>query len=848
MRARGKILVVDDDAEVLRALSLFLRSAGLTVIEGSTGQEGLDLLAREKPELALLDAGLPDMEGLEVCRRIKADPDLAHTFVIIISGSYTSSEDQVHGLDAGADGYVAKSIHPQELVARIESLLRIANAEKGLRQARAELEARVGERTAALEKINREMASEMAERRRVEEALKKNEERLRFLLMAAPAVIYSCRPTYDFGCTFISENVRQQLGHEPSEFIANSRFWIDSIHPEDRVQVLGGLGQLFQQGEHVLEYRFRRQDGSYCWMRDEVRLIRGAEGHPVELAGCLVDITGRKQMEEALRSKTEQLQAVTDAMTTYLRSGNWQEASAMLLRSALRQSESEQGFIGVVADGPHLLVLAQEGMMIETPRPATRAAAAASNSPASRLSQLTALEVLMERVLTGRRSTIVNGRPSALGVGSEGPSLPPWRSFLGVPIFREGEIVGMIGVANRPSDYTAEEDKEIAILAEAAGVLLDSFRRQQRATVLEVERRAAVEQVGESRRQYQELVESLEGIIWEADVRTFQFTFVSQHCERLLGYSVAQWMSEMTWQKLIHPEDLESVFAACALAVKEKRNHSLEYRVVAADGRVVWVRDIATVVVKDDVPRKLIGVLLDVTDRRTAEEQLLGYQKKLRSLASEMELTEERERRRIALDLHDHIGQSLAITKIKLDELLARAAATEWAVSLGELRDVVQQTIQDARSLLFEISPPVLHELGLGAALECLAEQLQNQHGIEIEFEEDREVKSLPHDARTFLFKAVRELLLNVVKHARARHARITLKRQRRFLRIVVTDDGQGFQVADPHHDSARVSGFGLFSLRERLDYTGGKLIIDSAPGKGSQITILTPLKGGLKA
>jgi len=133
--------------------------------------------------------------------------------------------------------------------------------------------------------------------------------------------------------------------------------------------------------------------------------------------------------------------------------------------------------------------------------------------------------------------------------------------------------------------------------------------------------RTEVEATG-SERQYQDLVESLDAIVWEINASDFRFTFVSKQSERLLGYSPERWLAELTWQDLIHPDDLDYVFAICGKAIEEGQNHDLEYRMIAADGRVVWIRDIATVVVDGDRPTKVRGVLLDISERERAEEAL----------------------------------------------------------------------------------------------------------------------------------------------------------------------------------------------------------------------------------
>ena len=133
MAEAHRILVVDDDEQILRLTSVLLRNDGHEVMEAATGAECLAIVARDQPDLVLLDVGLPDMDGLEVCRRIKADPVLSGIFVVMVSGKYTSSAAQVEGLATGADGYLPRPLPKDELLARLNALLRIHRAEQALR-------------------------------------------------------------------------------------------------------------------------------------------------------------------------------------------------------------------------------------------------------------------------------------------------------------------------------------------------------------------------------------------------------------------------------------------------------------------------------------------------------------------------------------------------------------------------------------------------------------------------------------------------------------------------------------------------------------------------------------------
>jgi len=218
------------------------------------------------------------------------------------------------------------------------------------------------------------------------------------------------------------------------------------------------------------------------------------------------------------------------------------------------------------------------------------------------------------------------------------------------------------------------------------------------------------------------------------------------------------------------------------------------------------------------------------------------YQGQLRSLASELTLIEERERRHIAVDLHDRVGQTLAVVQMKLDALTSSPLGAGQREALDEVSSLIRQTGEDIRSLTFELSPPVLYELGLEAAIEWLAEQFEAQHGLRIEVIDDRQPKPLDEDVRTLIFRAVRELLVNVVKHARADTARVSLLREGDSIRAEVADDGIGFDASQPVTPNHLTGGFGLFSVRERLDSIGGSFEIDLVSDHGTRVLLVAPL------
>lgn len=232
----------------------------------------------------------------------------------------------------------------------------------------------------------------------------------------------------------------------------------------------------------------------------------------------------------------------------------------------------------------------------------------------------------------------------------------------------------------------------------------------------------------------------------------------------------------------------------------------------------------------------------EVSERKKAQEKLIVYQRELRSLASELSLAEERLKRRIATDIHDHVGQKLAISKIKLESLAESVSSAEVAGSLDEIRGLIAEIIKSTRSLTFELSPPVLYELGLEAAVEWLVRQAREQHGLTAEFRDDRRPKPVDNDVRVLLFQAVRELLVNVAKHAHANKVKVSTRRVGDEIRVSVADDGVGFDTSRASSQGYTSGGFGLFSIHERLGHIGGYLKVESTPGRGTRISLVAPI------
>lgn len=252
-----------------------------------------------------------------------------------------------------------------------------------------------------------------------------------------------------------------------------------------------------------------------------------------------------------------------------------------------------------------------------------------------------------------------------------------------------------------------------------------------------------------------------------------------------------------------------------------------------------------------DARGQVLGVFAaarDITQQKRALAERERYQNRLRALAERLASTEERERRRISTQIHDTVIQTLSLSNIKLGSVrkqLADARLADRADEVNNARALIEEAIKESRSLMAELSPPLLYELGLVPALQDLTQRLEKQHQTPIHVHDDGLVKSVDKLIYGSLFEATRELILNALKHAGPCAITVSVSRDNERLRICVQDSGVGFTAPESGlFVLHKAGGFGLFSIRERLDRIGGTLDIKSQPGQGTTATILVPLNG----
>ena len=343
----------------------------------------------------------------------------------------------------------------------------------------------------------------------------------------------------------------------------------------------------------------------------------------------------------------------------------------------------------------------------------------------------------------------------------------------------------------------------------------------------------------ESEERFRRLLENANDAIYTHDL-VGNLTWVNQEAMRIYGYRNEE-LLRLNITQIVDPEYLplarHKILENLSGSTQTEPYELLTY---SKEGKPVWVEVSTRQLGKEGQRVEMLNIARDITERKRVEKRLLTYQEQLRSLASELSLAEERERGRIAVELHDRVGQLIAVAKIKLGML---RESMPQVTALDEIRSLIDQAIQNTRSLTFELSPPILHELGFEASVQWLSEQMEEKHGVPTHLEDDLEPKPLDDDIRVLLFTAVRELLVNVAKHAGAHKVNLSLRKEGGKIRIHVEDDGVGFNVSEMGSHMARAGGFGLFSIRERLSHCGGYLEIDSKVGTGTRVSLVAPLK-----
>ncbi|MBV9190241.1 MAG: response regulator, partial [Betaproteobacteria bacterium] len=284
------------------------------------------------------------------------------------------------------------------------------------------------------------------------------------------------------------------------------------------------------------------------------------------------------------------------------------------------------------------------------------------------------------------------------------------------------------------------------------------------------------------------------------------------------------------WLDLLHEEDRAKFRETCIEAGTSHRRRDIEYRLARADGAWVHIRQIMEPLeraAKNGKRVRWFNTLQDVSEQKGAEQQLTAMTQRLVVL-------QEKERRDIARELHDRVGQNLASLNLNLSRLRVEPGGADAAARIAESIALVEQTGLVVQDVLTELKPPMLASYGLVDALRFHAREFSRRTGVAVEVEGPDPAVRFASEQEMALFRIAQAALSNVAQHARASHVWISLERLQRHYRLQVRDDGVGFET----HRALASGRWGMTAMRERAEAIGGELRIESSPGKGTRITV----------
>jgi len=334
----------------------------------------------------------------------------------------------------------------------------------------------------------------------------------------------------------------------------------------------------------------------------------------------------------------------------------------------------------------------------------------------------------------------------------------------------------------------------------------------------------------ESERRYRVMFQSSHAMSLLIDTESGRILDANDKAVRFYGWTREE-LLEMRIQD-INTLSEEEICREMRQARKENRNHFFFcHRLASGDLRDV---EVYSGPIELRGRAALYSIIYDITERKRTERRLEQYRQRLRSLASELAMAEDRQRRRMAAALHDGIGQQLFAIKAKLAQLRKRDNHPRAEILAAEGLSLVDQTMRDTRDLTFDLCPPVLYEFGLDAALQWLVQKFSRQYNMDYRVTSDSKSDDLPPDTRGLLYQAARELLTNAAKHAQATRVDVSVCVREDSVEVTVEDNGAGFAPGVRPLERQGDSGFGLFSIHERLSSIGGRLTVESTPGQGT--------------
>jgi PAS domain S-box-containing protein len=410
---------------------------------------------------------------------------------------------------------------------------------------------------------------------------------------------------------------------------------------------------------------------------------------------------------------------------------------------------------------------------------------------------------------------------------------------------RNGDVVGILGIfwditeRKRADEELKRHRAHLEDLVFERTTELQTMNEQLQREI--AQRKISEEALRSSEQKYSTLVEnSLTGIYIDQDAR---IQFANQRFADIYGYPREEVLGIESW-KLVHPDDREFTNRIREKRLKREETPSeYEARGLTRQGEIIWITRRNTLIEYGGRPA-ILGNIADITGRKLTENALRESEEKLRSLSSHLLTAQERERRRVSLELHDELGQALTVLKLQLRSM-ERKLRHDPPSLRDEIKDTlgyIDQIIENVRRLSRDLSPSILEDLGLHAALRWLAEDF----GRHFQMETSITLPEINHlfspEAQIVIYRMVQEALTNAGKHSNATRTSVLGTTQGGAVSFLVEDNGKGFDVNAVMVRKSAEKGLGLAAMHERARMLGGSLKVESKEGTGTRVFFSIPL------
>jgi len=603
--------------------------------------------------------------------------------------------------------------------------------------------------------------------------------------------------------TIWSSQLKALYGFAPGEF-KGFEDWSGRVHPDDLRMSKKALLESLTTGKYDVDFRIIWPDRSLHWLAARGKVIYDEQGRPLYMTGINMDITERKRADELVRASTKKIETVltkiTDMYVSYDNQWRFVELNPMAEKLI---GKTRQEVIGKVLWEvfPHL------------------------------------------KDTEIHKNYLKSVRDKAdMSFEAYSPVTGHWHEFYLYPA-EEGLSVYLRDITERKQADAAlresqEKYKAIFENSSDAIMLLDmnrfidcnsqTLRMYDFASKKEFLRNHPADlspQIQpDGRKSFTAAMEHINNAFARGYER-FEWMHIRRNGEAFLTDVVLSALTinnERVLQAIVRDiTELKQTEEAL-----KKSKEQLEFKVMERTAQLAEMNE---------------SLLAEIAGRKRTETKLRSAQSHLRAMASEVVLAEERSRQHFATDLHDSVVQTLGVAKLRA-QLIEDQLPKKALPIVTDLQEMLSESIVQARSIMTEMSPPVLNELGIKSALEWLTEEIGTKHEINVHFKDrkNKEPLTLSRDIEVLLFQATRELLVNVVKHAKAQSATVNFSSHGQRVRIRVSDNGVGFNIKKTFQPNLN-GGFGLYSIRERLRHVGGQLAIKSKPGQGTTVLITAP-------